>query len=61
MVIPDTNSERELIVAQLTGAESAETLAIIRLVSPYKLINRAWRGWHGYLLSDGKMTIVRLN
>jgi len=61
MVIPDTNSERELIVQQLTSAQSAETLTIIRLVSPYKLINRAWRGWHGYLLSDGKMAIVRLN
>ena len=61
MVIPDTNSERELIVQQLTRAVGAETLSIIQLVSPYKLINRAWRGWHGYLLTDGKMAILRLN
>jgi hypothetical protein len=60
MVIPDTNSERELIVQQLTTTGPAETLTIIQLVSPYKLINRAWRGWHGYLLTDGKMAIIQI-
>jgi hypothetical protein len=60
MVIPDTNSERELIVEQLTRTGLAEALSIVKLVLPYKLINRAWRGWHGYLLTDGKMAIVRL-
>jgi LssY-like putative type I secretion system component LssY len=61
MVVPDTNRERELIVGQLTTGDQADVLTTIQLVSPYKLVNRAWRGWHGYLLTDGKMTIIQLS
>jgi hypothetical protein len=60
-VVPDTDSERELIVRQLETSQLAKTLTTIELFSPYRLTNRAWGGRHGYLSTDGKMTIVRLN
>lgn len=60
MVTPDTDSERELIVNHLTHLKLAETLAQIRLFNAYKIANRAWRGWKGYLQTDGNMTILKL-
>lgn len=57
MIHPDTNQERELIVQQLGEAKLVKRTSSLRLRSPYKLINRAFRG---SLHSDGKMTVVQL-
>lgn len=57
MIHPDTNQERELIVDQLRQAKLVSRTANLRLRSPYKLINRAFRG---SLHTDGKMTVVYL-
>jgi len=57
MIHPDTNQERELIVEQLNAKDLAEHTQSIKLDNPYRLINRAWRG---YLHTDGKMTVVYL-
>lgn len=57
MIHPDTNLERELIAQQLSQAGSVKRTTSLRLRSPYKLINRAFRG---SLQTDGKMTVVYL-
>jgi len=57
MIHPDTNQERELIVSQLRSQKLIKKTDQIKLGNPYRLINRAWRG---YLLTDGMMTIVKL-
>lgn len=57
MIDPDTDSERELIVKQLKAAGRVKGVETIKLDSPYRLINRVWRG---YLQTDGKMSVVTL-
>lgn len=57
MIDPDTDRERELIVQQLRAKKLVSRTEKIKLEEPYRLINRAWRG---YLHTDGMMTIVRL-
>jgi len=57
MIDPDTNRERELIVEQLRAQKLVQKCDKVKLDNPYRLINRAWRG---YLQTDGMMTIVRL-
>lgn len=55
MIDPDTNQEREMIVKQL--AARTKTVERINLEKPYRLANRAWRG---YLLTDGVLKICTL-
>lgn len=57
MIDPDTDSERELIVRQLSDAGSMANVEMLKLDNPYRLINRVWRG---YLQTDGKMSVVSL-
>lgn len=57
MIHPDTDQERELIVSNLREQKLIAKQETIKLEKPYRLVNRAWRG---HLLTDGKMTIVRL-
>ncbi|GAC1499518.1 MAG: LssY C-terminal domain-containing protein [Candidatus Saccharimonadales bacterium] len=57
MIDPDTDQERELIVEQLKAAKLVKKTETIKLDDPYRLVNRAFRG---YLKTDGKMTIVHL-
>src|SRR5665213_30167 len=57
MIDPDTNRERELIVSQLRAAGLVQKTQNIKLDNPYRLVNRAWRG---YLHTDGLMTIIYL-
>jgi hypothetical protein len=57
MIDPDTNQERELIVSQLQAKNLVKKLDKIKLDNPYRLANRAWRG---YLNTDGVMTVIRL-
>lgn len=57
MIHPDTDTERELIVKQLRGQKLVKKTDNIKLEEPYRLINRALRG---YLQTDGVMTIITL-
>jgi hypothetical protein len=57
MINPDTNKERELIETDLRSTKKVKDSTSVRLGKAYKLTNRVWRG---YLLSDGKMTVIRL-
>ncbi len=57
MINPDTDSERELIVQQLSDIGIMTGVETIKLDNPYRLINRVWRG---YLQTDGKMSVVSL-
>jgi hypothetical protein len=57
MIHPDTDRERELIVEQLRGHDLAKRCTSIKLDKPYRLMNRAFRG---YLKTDGTMTIIWL-
>ena len=57
MIDPDTDTERELIAAQLRKMKLVKKIDAIKLDKPYKLVNRVWRG---SLHSDGKMKIVTL-
>ena len=57
MIDPDTNKERDLIVAQLRKAGLVSRTETVKLGDPYRLVNRVWRG---YLHTDGNMTIARL-
>jgi hypothetical protein len=57
MIHPDTNRERELIVDQLKQKGLVRKTDKVTLDKPYRLVNRAWRG---YLNTDGNMTVVRL-
>lgn len=57
MIHPDTNQERELIVSQLKSAKLVRSTSTVTLGQPYRLVNRAWRG---YLHTDAKMTVVTL-
>jgi hypothetical protein len=57
MIHPDTNQERELIVSQFRAAGLVQKTQNIKLDNPYRLANRAWRG---YLQTDGIMTIIHL-
>lgn len=57
MIHPDTNSERELIVQQLRSTKLVKRVESINLEKPYRLVNRAWRG---YLNTDGNMSVVHL-
>lgn len=56
MIHPDTDSERDLIARQLI-AGGAKPRPDVRLHQPYRLINRAWRG---YLQTDGSMKVNEL-
>jgi hypothetical protein len=57
MIDPDTNRERELIVKQLKTAGLVAETHQVKLDSPYKLVNRVWRG---SLHTDGLMTVIYL-
>jgi hypothetical protein len=58
MIDPNTDQERELIVQQLRQAGLIEKRQSIRLSrKPYRLSNRAWRG---YLETDGTMRVITL-
>ncbi|MEK7599599.1 MAG: LssY C-terminal domain-containing protein [Patescibacteria group bacterium] len=57
MIHPDTNQERELIVSQLKSKGLAGKQHQVKLGNPYKLSNRALRG---YLHTDGMMTVVHI-
>jgi hypothetical protein len=57
MIAPDTNQERDLIVTQLRRYELVVRVYSVKLDNPYRLANRALRG---YLQTDGKMCVVRL-
>jgi len=57
MIHPDTNRERELITSQLEAAGVVKKAQKIKLDNPYRLANRAWRG---YLQTDGVMTVEHL-
>jgi hypothetical protein len=58
MIHPDTNRERELIEEQLRAQNLVKRSTNIKLEKPYRLINRAFRG---YLKTDGLMTVIWLN
>jgi hypothetical protein len=58
MIHPDTNRERELIVDQLQDQHLVKRSTSIKLDKPYRLMNRAFRG---YLQSDGIMDIIWLH
>jgi hypothetical protein len=45
MIDPDTDAERGLIVQQLAAAGLARAGQSIKLREPYKVTNRAWRGY----------------
>lgn len=57
MIHPNTDEERDLIADQLSG-KNAKTILSIRLEEPYRLINRAWRG---YLQTDGILKVCKLS
>ena len=57
MVHPDTNQERELIIAQLSKLKLIDRPTRLKLDNPYKLVNRTWRG---ELHTDGMMAIGHL-
>jgi hypothetical protein len=57
MIDPDTNAERGLIAQQLNDAKLAAKGQAIKLREPYKVVNRAWRG---YLQADGMMQVLKL-
>lgn len=57
MIHPDTNRERELIVEQLQAQRLIKRTTSIKLDKPYRLINRALRG---YFNADGIMTVIWL-
>ncbi|HVW23065.1 MAG TPA: LssY C-terminal domain-containing protein [Candidatus Saccharimonadales bacterium] len=57
MIHPDTDAERELIVEQIDKTGLAKSVKRVKLSSPYRLVNRVWRG---YLHSDGKMAVIRI-
>jgi hypothetical protein len=58
MIHPNTDQERNLIIEQLDKAGLIKTQESIKLTDkPYRLVNRAWRG---YLESDGTMIICTL-
>lgn len=57
MIHPDTNSERDFIVGQLRDINLVEQTHIVKLDNPYRLVNRALRG---YLHTDGIMTVMHL-
>lgn len=57
MIHPDTDSERMVIVKQLQRADIAGNCKAIKLGNPYRIANRALRG---YLQSDGQMQILEL-
>lgn len=57
MIHPDTDNERDFIIEQLSHNQITPILSV-RLDRPYKLVNRAWRG---YLQTDGILKIYKLN
>ena len=56
MIDPDTDQERELILSQLSQQGATQT-AEVQLDKPYRLVNRAWRG---YLQTDGVLKVCEL-
>lgn len=58
MIDPDTNIERELIVKQLEDAKLVKKTVSLKLVEPYKVINRVL---NGSLHTDGIIKIITLN
>lgn len=57
MIHPDTNTERELIVRQIRSTGLVKRVETVKLEKPYRLANRAWRG---YLHTDGNMSVIHL-
>lgn len=57
MIDPDTDQERELILAGLRKKKLVAKAQVVKLGKPYRLVNSALRG---YLHTDGKMAVVRL-
>lgn len=58
MINPDTDMERELIVAGLRTKKLVKKIRTIKLGEPYRLINRVISG---SLHTDGRMAVVTLN
>lgn len=57
MIDPDTNQERRKIVRDLKRSGKLAGSRTITVDRPFRLRNRAWRG---YLQSDGRITICEL-
>jgi hypothetical protein len=57
LIHPDTNQERELIVAQLRKQHLVDRQTVITLDKPYRLMNRALTA---YANADGMMRVVWL-
>lgn len=57
MIDPDTDQERELILASLRKQKLVKKTDVVKLGMPYRLINRVFRG---YLHTDGRMAVVHL-
>ena len=57
MIHPDTNKERDFIVESLNAQELIKKTTPVKLEKPYRLSNRAFRG---YLQTDGIMKVIYL-
>lgn len=57
MIDPDTDQERDHVIASLRAKGLVQNVETIKLGKPYKLMNRVITG---YLHADGRMAIVRL-
>ena len=57
MIHPDTNQERQLVIDNLRAKKLTSRTEMVQLSHPYRLINRAIRG---YFHSDGRMAIISL-
>lgn len=57
MIDPDTNSERDLLVANLKATKHVKSTRKIRVGKPYRLRNRVFRG---HMHADGMLTICEL-
>jgi hypothetical protein len=57
MIEANTDDERELIVRQLKATGLVRQVRVERIDSPYRLINRVWRG---QLKADGRIKICEL-
>ncbi len=57
MIAPDTDSERTLIISQMSELGLVASSQNVILGKPYRLINRVWRG---YLNTDGMMSVITI-
>ena len=57
MIHPDTDKERDLIIAELKAAKLIGRTKTTKLGDAYRVTNRVWRG---FLHTDGRMLIARI-